>query len=95
MCGLVTQRETGWVCGTGCLRVRVNLAMAVPHFLIRLVSTNGVADWLGLQSVGSTMQSLNTSIVARLPVVMPPTAEQRAIAAAVTGKIDVREEAVS
>jgi type I restriction enzyme S subunit len=41
----------------------------------------GVADWLGLQSVGATMQNLNTSIIGRIPLVVPPTEEQGGIAA--------------
>jgi type I restriction enzyme S subunit len=125
-CGLVTNKEEGWLCGTGCLRLRVRGEVARPSFLIRLLSTSGVADWLGLQSVGATMQNLNTSIIGGMPVVAPPTREQEEIAsfldgetakidalivkareaidhlkefrtalisAAVTGKIDVREEA--
>jgi type I restriction enzyme S subunit len=127
-CGLVTIQEEGWLCGTGCLRLRVRRDATRPKFLIRLLSVSGVADWLGLQSVGATMQNLNTSIIGRVPLVMPATAEQDAIAAfldretaridalvakvhdvierlkelrtalisaAVTGKIDVREEATA
>lgn len=62
-CGLVTNQEQGWLCGTGCLRLRVRRDAVRPRFLIRLLSTSGVADWLGLQSVGATMQNLNTSII--------------------------------
>ena len=124
-CGLVTQHQEGWLCGTGCLRLRVRFATSRPRFLMRILSTSGVAEWLNLQSVGATMQNLNTSIIGRIPIVMPPLPEQEAIAlcldretatidvllakvreaidrlkelrtalisAAVTGKIDVREE---
>jgi type I restriction enzyme S subunit len=124
-CGLVTRREAGWICGTGCLRLRPVGDKAKPRYLIRLMSTAGVAEWLGLQSVGATMQNLNTSIVGRIPIVLAPLDEQEDIAAfldretskidaliakvreaierlkelrtalisaAVTGKIDVREE---
>ena len=80
-CGLVTNQEEGWLCGTGCLRLRVRRDAARSRFLIRLLSTSGVADWLGLQSVGATMQNLNTSIIGRIPLVVPPTAEQETIAA--------------
>jgi type I restriction enzyme S subunit len=124
-CGLVSRSQEGWLCGTGCLRLRVHRAIANPRFLMRLLSTVGVADWLGLQSVGATMENLNTSIIGRIPIVLPPVADQEVIAvfldretvridalvakvrdamerlkelrialisAAVTGKIDVREE---
>jgi type I restriction enzyme S subunit len=79
-CGLTTMREEGWLCGTGCLRLRVHRDAAKPSFLIRLLSTPGVADWLGLQSIGATMQNLNTSIIGRIPLVVPPAGEQVAIA---------------
>jgi type I restriction enzyme S subunit len=79
-CGLVTEREQGWLCGTGCLRLSVRLGVARPDFLIRLLSTSGAADWLTLQSVGATMQNLNTSIIGRIPVVVPPVADQEMIA---------------
>lgn len=79
-CGLVTRQQEGWLCGTGCLRLRVQAVNARPHYLMRLLSTSGVADWLGLQSVGATMQNLNTSIIGRIPIVMPPTTEQGTIA---------------
>ena len=123
-CGLVGNQHEGWLCGTGCLRMRPCSRSAESSFLLNLLSTQGVGDWLGNESVGSTMQNLNTSIIGAIPVVVPGLAEQRRIsefldrettkvdalvakireaidrlkelrtaliAAAVTGKIDVRE----
>lgn len=125
-CGLVAQGQEGWLCGTGCLRLRVSDAIASSDFIMRLLSTPWVAKWLELQSVGATMQNINTSIIGRIPVALPPVVEQERIdaflsgelakiaciltrirtaidhlhelrtaliSAAVTGKIDVREEA--
>jgi len=124
-CGLVTRQQEGWLCGTGSLRLRVLGHIASPQYIMRLLSTSGVRDWLQLQSVGSTMQNLNTSIISRIPIALPGHEEQDAIAteishhamridalvasirdaiatlqelrtalisAAVTGKIDVRED---
>ena len=79
-CGLVRESQEGWVCGTGCLRLRVHREVVRPVFLMRLLSTPGVAEWLGLQSVGATMQNLNTSIIGRIPIVVPPVVDQDAIA---------------
>jgi type I restriction enzyme S subunit len=90
-CGLVSYREKGWLCGTGCLRLRVRIALAKPCFLMRLLSTSGVADWLDLQSVGSTMQNLNTGIIGRIPIAVPPTTEQDAIAAYLDPKVTASE----
>jgi type I restriction enzyme S subunit len=80
-CGLAVRSQVGWLCGTGCVRLRVRRVVVYPRFLMRLLSTAGVADWLALQSVGATMQNLNTSIIGRIPIVMPPVTTQEEIAA--------------
>lgn len=127
-CALVTAAEAGWLCGTGSLRMRLKRDVAYPQFLNWILSTSGVRDWLLLESVGATMDNLNTTILARVPLSVPPFDEQVAIAsyldrettkidaliakiregieklkeyrtalisAAVTGKIDVRNEVTS
>jgi type I restriction enzyme S subunit len=53
----------------------------MPEFLGRFLSRSGVAEWLSLNSVGSTMENLNSSIVGRIPLLMPPLEEQRSIVA--------------
>lgn len=74
--GLVRERNVGWLCGTGSLRARLNLEVLNPEFLLYQFSMKGVAEYLLLQSVGSTMDNLNTSILGRLPVIVPPIGEQ-------------------
>jgi type I restriction enzyme S subunit len=80
-CALVTAKEAGWLCGTGGLRMRPVGDWVHPPFLNRMLSTRGIAEWLALRSVGSTMDNINTSILSRLPLPIPPLPEQRAIAA--------------
>jgi restriction endonuclease S subunit len=90
-CALVTATEAGWLCGSGSMRMRPRNDSAYPPFLNSLLSTNGVSDWLSLESVGTTMENLNRKIVGRIPVAIPPLDEQRAIAAHLdreTAKID-------
>ncbi len=78
-CALVTEREAGWLCGTGSLKVRLDPQLADPQYLSVVLRTSGVRDWLLLQSVGSTMENLNTTILSRLSVPVPPLVEQEAI----------------
>lgn len=90
-CGLVTQKQKGWVCGTGSLRLRPRRDVARPRFLMHLLSTSRVRDWLQLQSVGSTMQNLNTSIISRIPLALPNPAAQDKIVMRIdleSGRID-------
>lgn len=80
-CGLVTKREQGWLCGTGSLRVRPNTSKSFPAYLGSFLSLSSVKEWLVVESVGSTMNNLNTDILANLPIMCPPLSEQRAIVA--------------
>lgn len=79
-CGLIGENEEGWLCGTGCLRVRLKRQAVLPEFLYAFFGFRGVSEYLSLVSVGSTMENLNTSILGRMPVLTPPLPEQRDIA---------------
>jgi len=80
-CGLVTAKEIGWLCGTGSLRIRPDQTVCLPRYLNFLLTLKGIRDWLTLESVGSTMDNLNTGILSRLPTLLPPLVEQQAIIA--------------
>ncbi|EPA1180245.1 restriction endonuclease subunit S [Pseudomonas aeruginosa] len=77
--GLVGKGNVGWLCGTGSLRARLKKEVINPEFLLYQFSMRGVSEYLSLQSVGSTMDNLNTSILGRLWVVVPPLQEQNDI----------------
>lgn len=78
-CALVTKVEVGWLCGTGSIRVRPNKSLILPEYLSWALSTRGISDWLSLESVGTTMDNLNTKILASIPLPLPPTKEQEEI----------------
>ncbi len=78
---LVREKETGWLCGTGCLRVRLGLRSTLdPEFLSYYLGARAVGDWIERHAVGATMLNLNTGILSAVPVVVPPMQEQRRIA---------------
>lgn len=76
-CALVRDREVGWLCGTGSIRVRVAYGGIEPEYLIQALQVRWVGEYLSLFSVGATMESLNTGILKRIPVLIPPINEQR------------------
>ncbi len=76
-CALVRDREAGWLCGTGSIRVRVAYAGIEPEYLIEALQVRWVGEYLSLFSVGATMDSLNTGILKGVPVLLPPVREQR------------------
>ncbi|MER7208867.1 restriction endonuclease subunit S [Streptosporangium sp. NPDC000239] len=77
--GIVTSREAGWVCGTGSLRVRFKNDVFEAGYLSRYLSIPAIRHYFELQSVGSTMANLNTSILLSVPLLMPDLDEQREI----------------
>ncbi len=78
-CALVTENEAGWMCGTGSIKVKFDREQVFPSYMTLLLSTSGVEQWLVLESVGSTMNNLNTEILTNIPVPIPPRDEQEAI----------------
>jgi type I restriction enzyme S subunit len=76
---LVRDNEEGWLCGTGCLRVRLGDGID-PGYASYYLGHPGVREWIVRHAHGATMPNLNTSILASCPFVVPPPTEQRAIA---------------
>lgn len=77
-CARVSETEAGWLCGTGCLNIRLN-SLALSEFVSIYLRTGYVRELLKLESVGSTMDNLNTQILSMIPVPLPPLNEQREI----------------
>jgi type I restriction enzyme S subunit len=67
---LVREYESGWLCGTGCLRVRLGNS-SKSLFMSQYLGEPEVQDWILQHSVGATMPNLNTSILGAVPVVLP------------------------
>ncbi|WP_345962880.1 restriction endonuclease subunit S [Streptomyces sp. BRB040] len=83
---LVRAKQEGWLCGTGCLRVRPGAA-ANSLFLSYYLGHPEVRTWIVRHAVGATMPNLNTQILGGVPVVLPELDDQRRIAA-VLGALD-------
>ena len=81
-CAIVTKNEEGWLCGTGSLVLRMPRSLYAPY-LAMLIGAPMARTYLGGASVGTTMQNLNQSILAKMPVGVPPLAEQKRIVAKV------------
>jgi len=85
---LVRSHNAGWLCGTGCLRVRLgHRSTHDPRFVSYLLGMESARAWIVRHAVGATMPNLNTSILSALPLAIPEPAEQRAIAE-VLGALD-------
>lgn len=75
----VDAQHVGSICGTGALLLRVSPEVLDPKFLSACLSTTEAFDWLRSNAVGAVMPNLNTSIISRLEVPVPPKAVQVAL----------------
>nr|MBW4096220.1 restriction endonuclease subunit S [Acidobacteriota bacterium] len=85
---LVRQENDGWLCGTGCLRVRLgDRSVHNSAYVSYLLGTEKSRAWIVRHAVGATMPNLNTSILSAVPISVPDPSQQRAIAE-VLGALD-------
>ncbi len=78
-CALITNKEEGWLCGTGCLKVTLNPNKIIPKFAFYQLQRKESIGWLINHAVGSTMLNLNTSILTKLPIEITDLDKQQSI----------------
>ncbi len=88
---LIRSNEEGWLCGTGCLRVRVGTGVVDPLFASMYLGAPQAREWIVRHAHGATMPNLNTGILSACPIVVPPLPEQRDVAATL-GALDDKIE---
>lgn len=83
-CALAAEQHTGWLCGTGCIRLRLDDGLE-PRFLAQYLRWPRTLRWFSDRAVGQTMPSVNTRIVRSLPLLVPPPDHQRQLAEVLEG----------
>lgn len=82
-CAAVTQKEEGWICGTGSIVFRLKPEFDAA-FYAQILSSPDVVRYLEENATGTTMKNLNEEIVRHIPV--PRVTRQQQ--AAISRKID-------
>ncbi len=77
-CAVVSEQESGWLCGTGSLIIRLPKCVN-ESYLAMLMRSPFVRKYLDECAVGATMQNLNQSILLKMSIGLPPLAEQHRI----------------
>lgn len=72
-------KEAGWICGTGCLLIRVKNKACDNRFLALFLSLPQFKQYITQKAVGATMPNLNQGILGRVPLVLPRVDTQRRI----------------
>lgn len=88
---LITAKEEGWLCGTGCLRISVGNTILDPLFLYYYLGQPRIIEWIFNQAIGATLPNLNTDIIRSIKVSYPPLSTQRKIAAILSAYDDLIE----
>ena len=79
-CAYTVFAQQGWLCGTGCLRVTIDKAKALPKFIFFQLQKRETIGWVEKHAIGATMLNLNTSILGDVPIELPPLSIQHRIA---------------
>jgi type I restriction enzyme S subunit len=90
-CAVVTEKENGFLCGTGSLFIRL-LPNHNPNFYCYSLSSQRVKDFLSEKSIGTTMQNLNQEIIHNVPVPLCTFSEQQKIIEEVDREMTVLSE---
>ena len=68
--GFVHQGQSGWICGTGTIRIRYDLSDR-RRLLFYALSRPSVSVWLERNAVGTTMPNINSAIVGNIEIYWP------------------------
>ncbi len=68
----VMSHQAGWLCGTGCLRIRPNPRVVNGWFLFNYLGQDDVMGIIKGRAQGVTMPNLNTGVLSSVPVRLPP-----------------------
>ncbi len=77
-CALITEKEDGFLCGTGSLFVRFT-RRANPKFMLALFNSPYVKEQLLSKATGATMLNINSTSVENLEMYLPKETEQEEI----------------
>jgi len=88
---LVREKQQGWLCGTGCLKIDLGAYIVDPLYASYYLGHPDIRSFISRHAIGSTMPNLNTTIMSSVPFLLPPPDEQRAIAR-ILGSLDDKIE---
>jgi type I restriction enzyme S subunit len=80
----MSEREQGWLCGTGCFMLRVPANRMDAQWLAHAYRYELVQRQIEASAVGSMMPSLNNAVMESLLIAFPECEEQREIASRIS-----------
>ena len=68
----IMAHQTGWLCGTGCLRIRPDKKSINSWYVFNYLGQESVVGLIAGRAHGVTMPNLNAQLLESVPVVCPP-----------------------
>ena len=68
---IVSEKEIGWLCGTGSLFIRTTQKGAFAFYLHKFLTSDYMKNYLISESLGATMPNLNKTIVGNIQIPIP------------------------
>jgi type I restriction enzyme S subunit len=87
----ISNVEVNWICGTGCFLLRLGRTELNHFFLSHVYRYDFVQRQIAGMQVGTTMPSLNNSVMSRVFFPFPPPAEQNKI----TKRLNISEAEIN
>ena len=87
-CAAVTEKEHGWICGTGSIMFRLK-ADFDALFYAQILSSPDVVHYLEENATGTTMKNLNEEIVKHIPVPYITRQQQKTISQKIDAALSV------
>jgi len=79
-CAVVSEHESGWICGTGCFFLTPNNDVS-PNFLTQLIRSSTYRLALEHAATGATIKNISNKALSNLPIFIPSLEKQQCIVA--------------
>ena len=73
---LIRYDQSGWLCGTGCMRLRPNQNRILARFMFDSLGRPEVVGLIAGKAAGAIMPNLNVGILSSIPLLVPPLNSQ-------------------
>jgi type I restriction enzyme, S subunit len=85
----VSEKEEGWLISGQMLRLRFTTPKIDTDFAVYSICSEAILTFFDLQSVGTTRDSINSTILSEMPMIVPPIEEQKKIVAFINNKLQL------
>ena len=91
----IMAHQAGWLCGTGCLRIRPDAKRINPWYVFNYLGQDNVVGLIAGRAHGVTMPNLNARLLESVPVLRPHSGLQDQFEATTFPMAELRESLIA